>query len=247
MAKVHLLMKKEEIDEEKMKDKVAVVFDVLLATSTIAAGLHFGAKEVIPVLNGARALQEAQARNKGEYILVGEHEGITIEGFHDPLPLYLQNNIQGKSMFLSTTNGTVAITRCVRANKVYMASLLNGKAVAEMIKQNHPEETIIIVCSGSSGAFCMEDFYGAGYFLDELLTEEYDWDLSDASLSALLFYRNAMDQGKGILGASRVGKQLQRISEANLEFVANRGIIRIVPYLTREGSIIAWQSSKHTI
>ena len=45
MRKIHLLLKKEEIDEQKISEnKVAVIFDILLATSTIAAALEFGSK-----------------------------------------------------------------------------------------------------------------------------------------------------------------------------------------------------------
>jgi 2-phosphosulfolactate phosphatase len=44
-------MKKEEIDGRKMQGKIAIVFDVLLATSTITMALVDGAKSVIPVRN----------------------------------------------------------------------------------------------------------------------------------------------------------------------------------------------------
>jgi 2-phosphosulfolactate phosphatase len=251
MAKLHLLMKKEDIDARKLKEnnKIAVVFDVLLATSTITAGLHFGAKEVIPVLDEKHAKKKAEGRHPDSYILVGEYEGKTIDGFLDPNPLKLQNSIQGKTMILSTTNGTVAINKCSDAKKVYICSLLNGKAVAEAINHFHKNETIIVVCSGSSGEFNMEDFFGAGYFIDSLLNVAgEDWELTDSAMAALYFYRNSSTQGKEILLASRVGKMLKRYGcEEEVEYVAREGILPIVPYLTEDFSIVKSASNEYVV
>lgn len=82
MRKIHLLLKKEEIDEQKISEnKVAVVFDILLATSTITSALEFGAKQVIPVLNGTDAEKIASTMNGEDCVLVGEYQGKTIDGF----------------------------------------------------------------------------------------------------------------------------------------------------------------------
>ncbi|WP_154663068.1 2-phosphosulfolactate phosphatase [Bacillus massiliigorillae] len=242
MAKIHLLMKKEEIEASKLKgNKVAVVFDVLLATSTIVAALHFGAKEVIPVLDELHARKEAEGKSKGDYALVGEYQGNTIDGFLDPNPLLLKNYLKDKSMILSTTNGTVAIQKCSDANKVYICSIINGKAIAERIYKQHQDETILIVCSGSSGEFCLEDLVGAGYFLDNLLAYSHEpWDLSDAALAALLVYKNVRNQLSETLLSSRVGKMMQNYEYDDvLQFVSNPGIVQIVASLTKEGTIVA--------
>ncbi|MEH6943953.1 2-phosphosulfolactate phosphatase [Bacillus sp. JJ722] len=242
MTKIHLLLKKEEIDISKINDdKIVVVFDVLLATSTIVSALHFGAKEVIPVLDGTHARKQAEGRHVDDYALVGEYEGRTIEGFIDPNPLLLKERLQNKTMILFTTNGTVAIHKCSKAKKVYICSLLNGKAIAERIHKQHEDETILIVCSGSSGEFCLEDLVGAGYFLDVLLSNnQYNWELTDSALAALYFYRNGRNQISHMLLSSRVGKMLQKYEyEDALQFVSNRGTIPIVASLTKEGTIVA--------
>ena len=101
MPKLHLLLKKEEIDEVKMqKGKTAVIFDVLLATSTISTCFLHGATEVVPVLNGEEARQYARAQEKGSFCLVGEFNGKLIEGFLDPNPLGLKRQIAGKAVVL---------------------------------------------------------------------------------------------------------------------------------------------------
>ena len=55
MGKIEVIFKKEDIDPASMKGKIAVVFDVLFATSTITAALADGAKGVFPVLDHVQA------------------------------------------------------------------------------------------------------------------------------------------------------------------------------------------------
>lgn len=232
MIKVHLLMKKEDINELEMKnDKVAVVFDVLLATSTITAALQYGAKEVIPVLNEEEARKTASVLPHNEYVLVGEYEGKTIEGFLDPNPLGLKDKIKDKTVILSTTNGTVAIQKSKQAKKVYACSLLNGTAVAERVVESHNNETIILVCSGSSGQFCLEDLYGTGYFL-HCLSKIAPLELTDSAKAAFMFYDSYKEESIATLLHSRVGVMLENYGfKEEVEFVAQTGVFSVVPIL----------------
>ncbi|WLR57130.1 2-phosphosulfolactate phosphatase [Mesobacillus subterraneus] len=242
MMKVHLLLKKEDIDKRKMADnKIAVVFDVLLATSTIASALEFGAKEVIPVLDGKAAEQEAALREKDSFILVGEYQGKTIDGFLSPNPLELKEKIKGKSVILSTTNGTVALKNSAEANAVYAASLMNCEAVANHILKDYQEETIVVVCSGSSNEFNVEDFQGAGCFIDCLIKQYGDeLLLTDSAYAAHSFYHAHNQNSDDILKASRVSRMLNKHGfEKEIEFVSQQNIFYKVPMLLDKKRIIA--------
>jgi 2-phosphosulfolactate phosphatase len=231
MPKLHVILKKEEIDEEKISGKVAVVLDVLLATSTITAGLYYGAREVIPALNEQEAREYAKGMEKENYCLVGEFNGKTIEGFLDPNPSALKDKVSGKSLILSTTNGTVAIQKAKNAKKLYVASILNGKAVADKILSSQ-NETVLIICSGSSNQFSLEDFYGAGYLLDCLQTDNRgrEWELTDASKTALYFYQSHAERSNELLKAFRVGQMLVKYGfEHELEFAASQDRLPIIP------------------
>ncbi|MCM3594484.1 2-phosphosulfolactate phosphatase [Metabacillus idriensis] len=231
MGKIHVVTRKEEIDEVKMDNKIAVVFDVLLATSTIATVLHHGAVSVIPVLDGDQARKRAAGISTDEYILVGEYEGRTIEGFLDPNPSVLKDTAAGKKVILSTTNGTVAVHKSSPAKKVYACSLLNSKAVADVLTAAHEDETIIIVCSGSSGQFSLEDFYGAGYLIHQLTAQE-GWNLSDSALTAKLFYEGSSHEQALVLGQSRVGKMLEEYGfREEITFISNQDCFHTVPVL----------------
>ena len=60
MAKVHVLLKKEELDAQRLEGKVVVVLDILFATSSIVTALAHGATEVIPAPDGRAAQSFAQ-------------------------------------------------------------------------------------------------------------------------------------------------------------------------------------------
>ncbi len=231
-------MKKEDIKEEKMAagNKVAVVLDILLATTTIVSALKDGAKEVIPVLHSREALEAAKRFSQEEYILAGELDAKPIAGFEYPSPTKIRESIKGKTLILSTTNGTVALRRSVLADKVYIGSLLNNPAVASALQDLTEDHTILIICSGNSGETSLEDFYGAGHLIDCLL-KNGKYELTDAAKSALYFYRG-QDDSYEILLDSYVGGLLEKHNHHNdLKVAASRGITSVVPVL-KEGKIM---------
>ncbi|WP_027408328.1 2-phosphosulfolactate phosphatase [Anoxybacteroides tepidamans] len=234
MRKVHLLFRKEEMDETNLVNgNVAVVFDILLATSTITAVLSFGAASVLPVRNEEEAREKANQLPNGSYQLVGEYEGAIIDGFSSPAPLSLQYACQGKTVILSTTNGTVAIQKAAQAKYLYAGSLLNSRALAQYIVRRHLSETVVLICSGTSGRFCLEDFYGAGYFISCLLENGVSVDeLSDSALAALLLYQNyrTISEGKTILRLSRVGKWMAACGlEKEIDYISQHGVLSVIP------------------
>ncbi|MEK3805010.1 2-phosphosulfolactate phosphatase [Bacillus sp. FSL H8-0547] len=231
MGKIHVVTRKEEIDGAKMKDKIAVVFDVLLATSTIATVLEHGARSVIPVLDGEQARSLAAEMNKDDCMLVGEYEGRTIDGFLDPNPSALKAFAKGKKIILSTTNGTVAVHKSSPARRIFACSLLNAKAVADALAQDHREDTIILVCSGSSGHFSLEDFYGAGCLIQHL-DEAGCYELSDAAQTAKLFYEGCKEEPAVVLAKSKVGKMLKKYGfQEEITFISTRDCFSCVPVL----------------
>ncbi|RFU69943.1 2-phosphosulfolactate phosphatase [Bacillus sp. V59.32b] len=235
MKKIHLLIKKEEINEQKMAEgeKIAVVLDVLLATTTIVSALEDGASEVIPVLD----LQEAVGYQKQDgsdlFILAGELQAKPVDGFIYPSPTFIRKVIKGKSLVLSTTNGTVALRKSAGANAVYIASLLNNPFVAGEIAKAWHHGTVIVVCSGNSGEVSLEDLYGAGHFIDCLLKEQdEEMEITDAALSALSMYRGNKENAYEVLKSSYVGRMFDKHQfESELKFASQKGTINLAPKL----------------
>jgi 2-phosphosulfolactate phosphatase len=230
MAKIHVLLKKEELDAQRLPGKVVVVLDVLFATSSIVAALANGAAEVVPALNGEAALAAATGRAPGSYVLSGELNAETIAGFCHPTPLaLLDEEIAGKTVIYSTTNGTVAVGKSRDAGHVYAAALLNGEAIVEHVARSHRGETVLLVCSGSADNFNLEDFYGAGYLVS-LFAGRGDYELSDAALAARMLHDRG-DAAECLL-QSRVGRMMVgRGLEREVRYAAQKSCFDVVPRL----------------
>ncbi|MDQ0217305.1 2-phosphosulfolactate phosphatase [Peribacillus cavernae] len=247
MKKIHLLTRKEEINEQKMAEgeKVAVVLDVLLATTTIVSALQDGATEVIPVLNCEEALTYEKQYGINTYILAGELDAKPVAGFVYPSPAVLGEKVNGKALVLSTTNGTVALRKSIGAKEIYIASLLNNPFIAKEITNDWHEETVMVICSGNSGEMSLEDFYGAGHFIDCLVSEqEEEVEMTDAALAALSFYKGNREGALEILKSSLVGRMFDRHQfDSELRFAAQKGVINLAPKL-ENGRIVIQASIK---
>ncbi|MBI5067267.1 MAG: 2-phosphosulfolactate phosphatase [Deltaproteobacteria bacterium] len=232
MAKLHVLMKKEELEEHRLPGKVVVVLDVLFATSSIAAALHHGATEVVPALDAGAARAEAARRPPGSCVLAGELGSDLLPGFGAPTPLaLLGQGITGRSLIYSTTNGTVALARATSAARVYAASLLNGRAVVEHLQREAGGGSVLLVCSGSAGTFNLEDFYGAGYLVSLLRERSPGHELSDAAQAALAVHERT--DPLACLSQSRVGRtMLDRGLADEVAFAARKDALPVVPLLS---------------
>lgn len=231
MAKVHVLLKKEELDAQRLEGKVVVVLDILFATSSIVTALAHGASEVIAAADGAGALAAAARYPEGSYVLSGELNADTLPGFVHPTPqALLREGLAGRRLIYSTTNGTVALAKSAAAAHVYAAALLNGGAVVDRIARDHGDSTILIVCSGSADNFNLEDFYGAGYLVSLFRRALPAAEYSDAALAAELLHDHC--DGLDALRRARVGRMmLARRLDDEVAFAAQESIFDIVPLL----------------
>ncbi|OLO42737.1 hypothetical protein BTR23_01680 [Alkalihalophilus pseudofirmus] len=232
--KITVLTRKEEIAEEKLKDCIVVVIDVLLATTTISTLLNHRPKSVIPVRDQAEAHRIANRFSKDEYLLVGESAGYEIEGFLRPDPLQIiKQPLSNKEIILLTTNGTVAIRKSANAKRIYACSLINTSTVAEEILSYDETSSILIACAGNDGRFSLEDFLCAGYLIDELLKRTTNWTLSDAATVAKRYYENSTDETiTNELTSSETGKLLQELQyDEAIKYAAKKSCIKIAPYL----------------
>lgn len=164
---------------------LAVVVDVLRATSTIVTALHAGASRVMPVETVEEAF--ATKRREPRVLLAGERGGHMIPRFdlgNSPRD-FTEELVRGREIVMTTTNGTPAALRSKGAGKIVAASFLNLARVIEEIG-NEPG-LVAIQCAGSGGQFSMEDVLLAGaaasIFEDRLL--------DDASRAAVFLFRSA--------------------------------------------------------
>ena len=229
--KIHVLLKKEELDTQRLPGKVVVVLDILFATSSMVTALAHGAGEIIPAADGASALAEAALHPPRSCVLSGELNAETLAGFVHPTPLHLlAEDLAGKTLIYSTTNGTVAVNKAREADHVYAAALLNGEAIVRHIAERHGEETVLIVCSGSADNFNLEDFYGAGYLVSLFAQQAQEHEFSDAALAALLLHEK--NEAATCLRRARVGRMMiERHLDREVDFAAQKSLYTVVPKL----------------
>jgi len=153
---------------EKYADgkSTVVVVDVLRATSVISTAFMEGVKAIIPV----QTLEEALSyKGKEGFIVAAERNAKPIDGFdygNSPFH-YINADVAGKTLVLTTTNGTKAIYNA-KEHKVITASYINIDAVANHLIDEHND--VIILCSGWKGVFNLEDPIFAGSLANLLLT-----------------------------------------------------------------------------
>jgi 2-phosphosulfolactate phosphatase len=148
----------------------------------------------------------------------------------------LEHGVKGKTLVYSTTNGTVALSQAAGARQVYCGALLNARAVCEHIVARHPRDTVLIVCAGSANNFNLEDFYGAGVFVERLAgLLGPSADLSDAATAAQGFSRHAR-LPNAILDC-RVGRMMvERGLRHEVEYACDTDRLAVVPVL-RDGRL----------
>jgi phosphosulfolactate phosphohydrolase-like enzyme len=148
---------------------VAVVIDVIRASTTITTAVANGAASVFPVESVERALERASSLGEGT-LLGGERGGIRIEGFdlgNSPRE-YTPERVAGHQIVFTTTNGTAALAACHEAAVVMIGCLVNRSAVAVAARAAAVEHqtAVHLVCAGVERQLAEEDLLGAGAILD---------------------------------------------------------------------------------
>lgn len=144
-----------------VNNTIVVVIDVLRATSTIATALYNGAREVIPVDSVERCIQLGREL---ECITAGERDGQVAEGlqYGNSSFEYPREFIQGKTLVLTTTNGTKLLHMALAkgATEIVTGSFLNLDAVCEHLVAM--KKNVILGCAAWKDKPNMEDTLFAG-------------------------------------------------------------------------------------
>jgi 2-phosphosulfolactate phosphatase len=198
-----------------IQGRTVFVIDILRATTVMCAALAHGAKALIPVASTEEALRLAQTIGRDDVLLAGEKNCVRIPGFHlGNSPLEMQEPaVRGKTLILSTTNGTKALLACQGASAVFSAAASNLSLAAERVREGiERDEEMLIVCAGRSGAFALDDAYCAGRLIAAALeSRKPHRALNDAARAALDLVRRYGDRWERPLSRSRGGRELIKV------------------------------------
>jgi len=190
-------------DIHDFRDKIGIVVDILRATTTISTALEYGAIAIRPI----ETLDECKNwRSKG-YLGAAERGGKKVEGFeygNSPFD-YINKNISGEKIALTTTNGTKTIHAVKTADMVLMGSFCNISALSEVLMDK--KKDIIIVCAGWDDEINLEDTLFAGALIDGLM-DSFDVSADPAILAHNLFLNGKDDMFQFLKKSSHVTRLL---------------------------------------
>jgi 2-phosphosulfolactate phosphatase len=224
---------------EQLPRRTAIVFDVLRATTTMAAALHAGARRIVPFDSLESASSAARAFD-GPRVLAGERNVLRPDGFDaGNSPPEVAALAPGRTVFMSTTNGTRAIVASASAADVLVAALVNASAAARVAASLGRDLTL--VCSGTHGAIATEDLLGAGAVVAALrsLVADVQLDNDTARIAESLFahHRGSLHE---TLWHSQGGQNIRRAGlESDVAFAARLDALPCVGRLGSGGIVAA--------
>jgi 2-phosphosulfolactate phosphatase len=222
-----------QFDELALREKTAVVIDVLRASTTVTTALHNGAREVIPTPTVEAAAKIAGHLAGGVMIRGGERNGRLIEGFqlgNSPLE-YAEEKVRDKSIVYSTTNGSPLFLKAKFAKHTIVCSFVNISTVAAFLKEHATQ--VEILCAGNAGRFALEDAVCAGMLVHRLGEQEgADLSRCDAALAAESLYRAHHRNLGRMMRQSEDGMFLESLGFGeDLKYCAGIDTIPVLPQL----------------
>ena len=206
---------------------IVVVIDVLRATTAICTAFHYGIEKVIPV----STLEEAiDYKHRGDYLVAAERQGKVVEGFefgNSPYS-YINKDLSGKTLVITTTNGTKAFHTAKKAKNVVIGSFINLDALCNYLKDQ--QKNILLLGSGWKNKFCLEDTICSGAIVDQLLSTGDFISEDDSSIAAKYLYLSARENYFGYLKSSSHRRRLRDLNlNEDIKYCLNPNQTDVVP------------------
>ena len=221
-----------------------MVIDVLRATTTISWALKNGADSIEVFADLSLLKESADKWRAEERLMLGERGGKKIDGFdlgNSPLSV-TEKVVNGKRLFMSTTNGTKSLHKVQHAKHLFAMGLPNRRAVAERII-SLKSENVLILGSGWEGSYSLEDSLAAGA-LASYLKRNSDFEvniLNDELQAALALWHFWKNDILKCLKTATHGKRLTSLGDYDDDFKCCSALdcLDIVPYQVERGVIRA--------
>jgi 2-phosphosulfolactate phosphatase len=210
---------------------IVVVIDVLRATSAITTAFYNGVAKMIPVAT----VEEAKALQQKGYIAAAERNGEMIEGFelgNSPFG-YMNTKVKGKTIAISTTNGTQAIAIAKNASQIIVGSFLNLDVVIDYLRNQ--KRDVILLCAGWKNKFNLEDTLFAGAVVDALLLKDDFTSNCDSALASSHLYHLAKHDLFGFLANSSHRNRLAKLDlERDIRYCLTPNQCPVIPIMEGE-------------
>lgn len=171
---VDVLLGEAPVARADVADRVVVVIDVLRAATTTAIALSHGATAVIPFETVGDATTHADTMDRTRVRLCGERHMRRVHGFDlgNSPGEYTVEQVSGRTMLFTTTNGTAALTATHGARACLFAGFVNARATVDALTQLAGEATnVTIICAGAERQVSLEDAVCAGRIVRQVCAD----------------------------------------------------------------------------
>jgi 2-phosphosulfolactate phosphatase len=215
--------------------RVVAVIDVLRASTSIAIALGNGARNVVPLESADEAITRAKQFDRGEVRLAGERKMLIVPGFdlgNSPRE-FTREAVEGKTVLLTTTNGTAAMVGLQAARDVVVASYVNLEAVSVLMRTAARAGTdITLICAGREKLFSLEDAACAGRYVRTISKRLAKVEMGDGAFASTVIDRKYGDRLDQLFADSEAGQALADAGfAADLETCAAVDSCPVIPIL----------------
>jgi 2-phosphosulfolactate phosphatase len=215
--------------------RVVAVIDVLRASTSIAIALGNGARNVVPLESTDEAITRAKQFDRGEVRLAGERKMLIVPGFdlgNSPRE-FTREAVEGKTVLLTTTNGTAAMVGLQAARDVVVASYVNLEAVSVLMRTAARAGTdITLICAGREKLFSLEDAACAGRYVRTISKRLAKVEMGDGAFASTVIDRKYGDRLDQLFADSEAGQALADAGfAADLETCAAVDSCPVIPIL----------------
>lgn len=232
MKTLEVCLSPELIHQHELAGKIVVVVDIFRATSCIVTGLANDVVAIKPVAE----VDECKELGTQGYLTAGERGGIKVPEFdmgNSPFE-YQAEEVKGKRIAISTTNGSQAIVKSEGADEIIIGAFLNLEAVSEYILQF--KKDVLVHCAGWKGTVNLEDTLFSGALIDECAEE-----MKPIGDSALLAHQLYVANHEDLFGLAKQSSHAERLAgfgiEKDLDFCMTLNEYAVVPKLV-DGELV---------
>lgn len=224
MKKLEVCLTPDLLQYYPPEGKIVVVIDIFRATTTMVSALANGIQSITPVAT----LDECRALQAKGYLSAAERGGEKPEGFdlgNSPLR-HIEQDFSGQQLAMTTSNGTLAITRSKTADEIIIGAFINISAVVQYLKAQ--DKDILLLCAGWKGRVNLEDSLYAGALAHALAA---DTELSNDSAAMVhsMYQTHSADMATCLKAGLHYNRLLRLGRAEDIAFCLKKDVYNLVP------------------
>jgi 2-phosphosulfolactate phosphatase len=177
-------------------------------------------------------VEEAMKYKENGFLVAAERHAEIVSGFdlgNSPFG-YMNARVKGKTIAITTTNGTEAINAARHAHKLVIAAFLNQDTVTNFLKKE--KRNVLFLCAGWKNKFNLEDTLLAGAISEALVMKSGFNTVCDSTIASMELYKLAKHDLYGFLSNSSHRNRLAKLDlERDVKYCLTPNQCPVLPVL----------------